>query len=172
MPGTGSTGWVSTAMYYQQLIGRALVVHNRAGARIACVSLHAPLDAPMDMITVSSTSRVLGAYPGSSWADAVAVSSVTMQWSTLNNQTTVDLEWTNLVADSACTTVNGSVANSCGIHLHSGTTCLDDRRTTSLVRASTGKSLPSSLGLVVSLSPITVLAPSTLVPEESDLVVR
>ena len=115
--GDAASGTVSVETGYAgpAVNGRAFVVHAHDGSRIACA------------ILASTTEVVLTAgsfVPYYTYSGNLAVSGTVGPMTTVGTSQTFDYSITG--ADPAC--VSGrdtSVANSCGIHIHAGTTCAD-----------------------------------------------
>jgi len=105
------------------IAGRALVVHDSTGARVACGELPASLFSPP-----SSTKRIsvdLKPYPG--YTGDLAVKGLAGAW--LSGYAGGDLAgvwWalTGLETEN-CKTVPEGVGNACGIHIHTGMDCTD-----------------------------------------------
>jgi len=93
---------------------RVLVLHNSQGDRVTCAQISTGIPV-QSTVTVSD----LGAYPGSSetaYTGTVIVSMVDSK---------VTLGYTGLTGDSGCDDGPSDAGNSCGIHIHSGTSCED-----------------------------------------------
>jgi len=89
--------------------GRAFVLHNYEGARVTCVAI------PDGGNIVQMTA--LGRYP--TFTDASLISGeVTLAF--LDTSVTITYNLANVPTE--CTTA-GSAGNSCGIHIHNGTSC-------------------------------------------------
>eukprot|EP01062_Namystynia_karyoxenos_P010482 TRINITY_DN1370_c1_g1_i1.p1 TRINITY_DN1370_c1_g1~~TRINITY_DN1370_c1_g1_i1.p1 ORF type:complete len:1189 (+),score=294.34 TRINITY_DN1370_c1_g1_i1:77-3568(+) len=94
-----------------QLAGRTFVVHDAAGARIACGTVNGngtavPSFAP---------------YPG--YTGSLNVSgSVGLTTDSAQDATLVDYAWNLQGADPMC---KAAISNACGVHIHEGTDCAD-----------------------------------------------
>ena len=107
---TVDTGALSTS-----LEGLALIVHGYDGGRIACALLSDGVDATL------LASAFVRYY---NYAGAVNVSGTVGPMTT--SGTTQTFSYALSGADPLCSSGAGTAGNSCGIHIHSGTTCTDD----------------------------------------------
>jgi hypothetical protein len=98
----------------QAIGGRAMVVHDSTGARVACALLPAGLFKP-------ESSVQLGPYPGYA-GDLKVTGSVEAHYFLDKVYLTFGIHG---VESDACKTAPEGVANACGIHIHAGTTCDD-----------------------------------------------
>merc|ERR1719263_1402070 len=95
----------------QDINGRAIVVHDKTGARVACALIEGKLE-------VRDTN--LAPYPG--YSGELSVTG-TVGGYLYNNDAYV---WYNIAGvEVDCATVPEGVANACGIHIHEGKTCDD-----------------------------------------------
>jgi hypothetical protein len=92
-------------------LDRALVIHDHSGARVTCALLQVP-----DSVNVGD----LGTYPGYAGpARPVGYANLDFQ------DNGVLITFNILGLESACSAPNASAPNSCGIHIHAGTSCAD-----------------------------------------------
>jgi len=98
----------------QDISGRAMVVHDSTGARVACAQLPVALFAPQHGVK-------FGSYPG--YAGALKVTGEVGAYY-LGDTVGVNFQIHGVEAD-ACKAAPVGVANACGIHIHAGTTCED-----------------------------------------------
>jgi len=119
----GSTGTVQieTGLSLSELDGKAFVLHEITGGRIACGLLGAAPPPPPEFRGVID----LGAYPG--YAGSLTVSGTVSIFGD-PAATTHTYVWDLSGVDPACTANAGAesgIGNGCGIHVHSGTSCSD-----------------------------------------------
>merc|ERR1719181_221237 len=100
---------VETGYTRRDILGRAIVVHDHTGARVACGILEVH-----PTVTAS-----LGSYPGYS-GDLEFTGSVSVRQ--MGDDLMLSWELRGLEA-ALCSTAPAGVANACGIHIHSGSTC-------------------------------------------------
>ena len=98
-----------------QVAGRAMIVHAFDGSRIGCAILGAATP-----VTLTAG----GFVPYYSYNGDLGVSGTVGPMTT--SGTTQSFYWSLSGVDPQCSSGAGSSANSCGIHIHSGTTCTDD----------------------------------------------
>eukprot|EP00666_Eupelagonemidae_sp_cell4sb_P007068 gene7068-biopygen35174 len=106
-----STGTVSVVSGYtlDDVVGRAMVIHDATGARIGCGTIG------------GTPSGSFSSYPGYSGALNVAGT-----FSVANGAGgALLLDWEVSGLDTACASTITGVGNACGIHVHSGTSCAD-----------------------------------------------
>jgi len=109
--GTESSGsvMVDYGYDYSETEGKAFVIHDSTGARVTC--------ALIGKTETVMTLTPIGSYPES---DATApTGTVTLGFV----DTMVSIAYDLSGVDSTCTAPAEGVANSCGIHIHSGTSC-------------------------------------------------
>lgn len=101
---------VETGKTYAESEGRAFVVHGLDGGRVACALIN-----KQETVTTLGT---LGAYPGQAGYDVAGSVKIGFVDSTVS----ISYDLTGIY--SQCTAV-GTEGNSCGIHIHSGNSCVD-----------------------------------------------
>ena len=106
---------VSTGGTSSDVVGHAFVVHAYDGTRIACAILGATSE-----ITLTAS----GFVPYYSYTGDLAVGGRVGAITTIG--TTQYFRYSLTGIDEACYNGAGSAANSCGVHIHSGTTCTAD----------------------------------------------
>merc|ERR1712183_609850 len=100
----------------QDINGRAIVVHDKTGARVAC----ALIEGKMENLVVGHGIEV-GPYPGYEGSLTVT-GEVNAYLATYGNAyVTYDLKG----LEDACKTTPEGVSNACGVHIHEGKTCDD-----------------------------------------------
>ena len=114
--GTAS-GVFSVTTGASDVAGRALIIHGYAfGERQACALLQ-----PVPEIPALKTS---GFVPYFSYSGALAVSGTVVP--VVTTDVTQSFAYDLSDVDTACSSGAGTAANSCGIHIHSGSTCVAD----------------------------------------------
>ncbi len=120
-PGTvgshSGTASVDTGLSSSALEGRALILHNFDGERIACALLTAP---PQTLVAMNFVPYFDYDGPLTKPAGTVTVTT---------NGTVQTLDWSLTGIDNLCSLhsiADDPEDNSCGIHVHSGTTCSGD----------------------------------------------
>ena len=106
---------VTTGGSSAEVAGRAMIVHAYDGSRIGCAILGA---------ATPLTLTAGGFVPYFSYAGDLAVSGTVGPMSTAG--TTQSFAWQLEGVDPLCVSGAGSAANSCGVHIHSGTSCVAD----------------------------------------------
>jgi len=105
---------VTTGASAMEVEGRAVVIHDRTGARIACSLFH-------------PTSLALAATSFVSYYDYTGSLSVSGSLGPLmTHGTTQTFTYSLSGVDPACANGAGDAANSCGVHIHSGMACADN----------------------------------------------
>jgi len=105
---TGSVD-VNYGYDHSESVYRTFVVHDYAGGRVSCNVIGATVE----------TYTTLGTYP--EYAGTLAVTgTVTVTYAGTEAQIEYDLDG----IDASCTSPQADTANSCGIHIHAGTSCL------------------------------------------------
>jgi len=106
-----------------EITGRTMIIHDKSGARIACAIVHPP-----------SAPQAVGAFKPYYDVDQAAIDALPDKWEWMSSgsveavgEYTV-LKFTVAAVDAACmggpnTTLS---ANSCGVHIHTGTSCDED----------------------------------------------
>lgn len=108
--------------YQNDMNGRAIVVHDRAGNRIAC-ALAEQYVVPTATVVHEYSNSLSYLYPEYEGGLNTEFFIIT---ASLIGTDQVYLELTGLTADPQCNGITGDAANSCGIHFHTGTSCTDD----------------------------------------------
>jgi hypothetical protein len=112
---TSDSVTVDTGATSDQVAGRAMIIHAYDGSRIGCAILGA---------ATQLTLTAAGFVPYFSYTGAMAVSGSVGPMTT--SGTTQAFYYSLSGVDPACSLGAGSAGNSCGIHIHSGTTCTAD----------------------------------------------
>lgn len=115
---TGSVS-VTTGLSVPDVLGRTMVIHDVTGARISCSLIRMVVEAnsPLEV-------KAFVPYPGYSGSLKVS-GSATIGTSGSFASSAQATTYTFSGADSTCGTANiAGIANACGIHIHSGTSCL------------------------------------------------
>lgn len=120
---TDSTAFTLNVDYQTNSLGRALVVHDRTGARIACTLLETTTFTS-DFLYMVGASNDLGdiTYPGYEGDLEVTFDQIDVDLSGTND---VYMYYQNLHGDSLCDGNTFEADNSCGLHLHVGSSCDD-----------------------------------------------
>eukprot|EP00403_Amphidinium_massartii_P023973 CAMPEP_0178402328 /NCGR_PEP_ID=MMETSP0689_2-20121128/16781_1 /TAXON_ID=160604 /ORGANISM="Amphidinium massartii, Strain CS-259" /LENGTH=601 /DNA_ID=CAMNT_0020023217 /DNA_START=223 /DNA_END=2028 /DNA_ORIENTATION=+ len=103
---------VATGASNADILGRAFVVHDATGARIACAQLAQPTAAPLITLPFVPYAGYAGEFD-----------SVMGQFLFLSTNGTQSMYYHLQNVDTACSTPAPDVANACGIHIHVGTDC-------------------------------------------------
>lgn len=110
---TGEFGVVEVeyGLTFAETKGHTFVLHDHAGTRISC-----------ELVYVQATQEL---NVGNTYPDYQPVFAPTGSVELSFQSTLVSIYYDLVNADPACSTLgpNASVANSCGIHIHAGTTC-------------------------------------------------
>jgi len=113
--GDAAFGFFPTKIGKSDINGRALVVHDSTGARIACGLIPSALE------LAASTSAVrFGPYPG--YTGELQVKGAATAYA-YGKEAWVQFGISGV--EEACATVPAGVSNACGIHIHEGKTCDD-----------------------------------------------
>jgi len=117
----GAANGVTSVDYgstFNNTVGRAVIVHDQNGTRMACALIP---NSPNAMIMNSNASTVVtvsGFVPYPNTSAYKVGGSVVMKF--VNNSVSMDYHLQN--TDAKCVKATG-VANSCGLHIHVGKTC-------------------------------------------------
>lgn len=108
---TTATGAVQVDMGYTSATGLAFVTHNYDGSRASCTLIGVDSEV-VSIIFVAD-------YP--TWTGTSYTGSVNLEF--VEDRVSIGYDLANV--DSRCTQVDDASANSCGIHIHAGTSCID-----------------------------------------------
>jgi len=122
-----SAGFVQLDDRVPDSTGKALVIHDQTGARIACTTF-ASLDVDSLRPLVGARNGEVPAYPGySGWLIVgIADFQISQLIGSSDQDDLLHLSWSSVNADHNCFGVTNPAANSCGIHLHTGFGCPSD----------------------------------------------
>lgn len=101
----------------QDINGRAIVVHDKMGARVAC----ALIEGKMEVLAAQWGQLKVGPYPG--YSGPLKVEGTVDAYLAKSGNAYVTYTLKGL--EDACKTTPAGVANACGIHIHEGKTCDD-----------------------------------------------
>lgn len=108
--GRGSQSQVLTGLSGSDILGRTLIVHDSTGARIACG-------------IIAQGHNVFTKYFGYTGNLTVKGTAILSPGAGTDTQL---LQWNLQGIDSSCTQPRSNTPNSCGIHVHKGTSCTED----------------------------------------------
>lgn len=121
--GTGrASARVTTGLTEADILGRAMIVHDHTGARVACSLVTAVVPPPPTYdFVVDREVTTWSKYP--TYTGELAVSG-SINVGTDAEHLTQELAWDLTGVDAQCGTVDiTGIANACGIHIHKGTDC-------------------------------------------------
>jgi hypothetical protein len=101
----------------QDINSRAIVVHDKTGARVACALVEGKLEEVSDM----RWGQTVGPYPG--YTGTLEVTGDVDAY--LSSSGKAYVTYTLRGLEDACKTTPEGVANACGIHIHEGKSCDD-----------------------------------------------
>ena len=121
------TAYVETGLLQSEIAGHTMIVHDAGGRRIACAALAEPTEA---------TLTAAGFVPYHGYGGGLQVSGtigpITTSASAATNQYgdrsvgyTQTFYFSLKGVDPACASGPGSAPDSCGLHVHRGTSCID-----------------------------------------------
>lgn len=119
--GTTASGseTVATGATNDEVRGKTFIIHNRAGGRVACAVITAAPAAD----TGPQTSAPVTAQNFVPYFDYEGKLRPTGAVTTTTTGTSQTLQYTLYGLDPKCADGVGEKANSCGVHIHAGTTC-------------------------------------------------
>ena len=116
---------VETGLTAADVEGKAMIIHNKDGGRIACALLQS--GAPLDVGdgTLAAPALMAGGFvPYYTYAGNLAISGTVGPMTTVGTTQTFYYQLDGV--DPLCSSGAGGAGNSCGIHIHAGRTCVDN----------------------------------------------
>ena len=106
---------VDTGSVSVDLVGKAMIVHAFDGSRIGCALLSDGIDATLEASAFVPYYTYSGSLSVSGRVGPMVTTGTTQRFS-----------WSLTGVDPACASGAGSAGNSCGLHIHSRSTCTGD----------------------------------------------